>query len=234
MSVQRSTISFEEVCTVDADQTARRLFARLSHGNAYASRMVEGLATGYLIAIVESICIREMLREMSLTTEVIVGAAVDVRHRAPVPPGKQIWLRGQTTHLDERTATFAVRAWDDDEIVSDGVMTFVVTSRERIETRLALKLSADNRAPGGASEHPQRNSVPWPEAGFSRVANAAMTPCRPTIPLGKHWHRPRNPDEPPLPKVRLHRAPCPESLRKAATPHRTGDEGIPGSLTGTW
>lgn len=142
MNTQRREISFEEVCTVDADQTARRLFARLSHGNAYANRMVEGLATGYLIAIVESICIREMLREMSLTTEVIVGAAVDIRHRAPVPPGKQIWLRGRTTHLGERKATFAVQACDDDEVVCDGDMTFVATSRERIETRLAVKLSA--------------------------------------------------------------------------------------------
>ena len=149
MNGQRRELSFEEVCIVDADQTARRLFARLSHGNAYANRMVEGLATGYLIAIVESICIREMLREMRLTTEVIVGAAVDIRHRAPVPPGKQVWLRGRTTHLGERKATFAVQACDDDEVVCEGVMTFVATSRERIESRLALKLGAGTERPAG-------------------------------------------------------------------------------------
>jgi hypothetical protein len=76
MNARKREISFEEVCMVDANQTARRLFARLAHGHAYAGQLVEGLATGYLIAIVESICIREMLREMNLTTEVIVGAAV--------------------------------------------------------------------------------------------------------------------------------------------------------------
>jgi predicted thioesterase len=178
VSAQRSEISFEEVCTVDADQTARRLFKRLSHGNAYANRMVEGLATGYLVAIVESICIREMLREMSLTTEVIVGAAVDIRHRAPVPPGKQIWLRGRTTHLGERKATFAVQACDDDEVVCEGVMTFVATSRERIETRLALKLSADSGASGGASKRQQQHSVVAPSRlGLHSIAKAAMTPC---------------------------------------------------------
>lgn len=139
-------ISFEEVCTVDPDQTARRLFARLSHGNAYASRLVEGLATGYLIAIVESICIREMLRNMNLTTEVIVGASVNIDHRAPVPPGKQVWLSGRTTQLSERKATFAVQAFDDDEVVCEGVMTFVATSRERIEARLARKLGIDSGA----------------------------------------------------------------------------------------
>jgi fluoroacetyl-CoA thioesterase len=166
VNAQRREISFEEVCTVDPDQTARRLFARLSHGNAYASQLVEGLATGYLIAIVESICIREMLRDMNLTTEVIVGTAVNIRHRAPVPPGKQVWLRGRTTHLHERKATFEVQASDDDEVVCEGVMTFVATSREGIEMRLAKKLSADSRASGGASKRQQRSVVVHLEDGF--------------------------------------------------------------------
>jgi fluoroacetyl-CoA thioesterase len=174
---QRREISFEEVCTVDADQTARRLFARLSHGSAYANQLVEGLATGYLIAIVESICIREMLREMSLTTEVIVGAAVNIRHRAPVPPGKQVWLRGRTTHLGERKATFAVQACDDDEVVCEGTMTFVATSRERIETRLALKLGADSRASRGASKREQHSVVAHLDPSFTRIANAVVAPC---------------------------------------------------------
>ncbi len=140
-------ISFEEVCTVDPEQTAKCLFARLSHGNAYASQLLEGLATAYLIAILESVCIREMFLNMDLTTEVIVGTAVNIQHRAPVPPGKQVWLRGQTTHLGERTATFAVQAFDDHEIVCDGTMTLVATSRSVIENRLARKLFGDGRVP---------------------------------------------------------------------------------------
>jgi fluoroacetyl-CoA thioesterase len=179
VNAQEKEISFEEVCTVDANQTARRLFARLAHGHAYAGQLVEGLATGYLIAIVESICIREMLREMNLTTEVIVGAAVNIQHRAPVPPGKRVWLRGRTTDLGARKATFAVQAFDDDEVVCEGVMTFVATSRERIETRLARKLSAESRAPGGASKRQQRSVGAHLEAGFTRIAKAAMTPCDP-------------------------------------------------------
>lgn len=180
MNAKEREISFEEVCTVDADQTARRLFARLSHGNAYSNRMVDGLATGYLVAIVESICIREMLREMKLTTEVIVGAAVDLRHRAPVPPGRQVWLRGRTTHLGERKATWAVQACDDDEVVCEGVMTFVATSRERMETRLARKLSADRRRAFGQAPELQRHGVAalprLSDATFARIANVATAP----------------------------------------------------------
>ena len=177
VNTKEREISFEEVCTVAADQTARRLFARLSHGNAYSNRMVDGLATGYLVAIVESICIREMLREMKLTTEVIVGAAVDIQHRAPVPPGKQLWLRGRTTHLGERKATFAVQACDDDEVVCEGVMTFVATSRERIETRLARKRGSDRSGVLGQAPEPHRHGlVARSNTSFARIANAAVSP----------------------------------------------------------
>lgn len=135
-----SEVSFEEVCTVDPDQTARRLFAKLAHGNAYAIHMLEGLATGYLIALIESVCIREMHRHMDPATEVIVGAAVNIQPRAPVPPGKQVWLRGWTSQIGERKATFTVQAFDDHEVVCEGTLTLVAASREVIEKRLARKL----------------------------------------------------------------------------------------------
>lgn len=48
-----SEIFFEESYTVPADQTAKSLFARLPHGNGYAERLIECLATGYLVAVVE-------------------------------------------------------------------------------------------------------------------------------------------------------------------------------------
>lgn len=134
-----SEISFEEVCTIDPQQTARSLFARLAHGRAYASQLLEGLATGYLVAIVESVCIKEMLRHLDVDTEVIVGSAVNIQHRAPVPPGKQVWLRGWTSQLGERKTTFTVQAFDDHEVVCEGTLTLVVASREAVERRMARK-----------------------------------------------------------------------------------------------
>jgi predicted thioesterase len=135
-----SEISFEEVCTVDPNQTARSLFTRLEHGRGFAEHLLDGLATGYLIALVESICIREMLAHLDPATEVIVGRAVNIQHRAPVPPGKQIWLRGWTSQIGERKTTFEVQAFDDHEVICEGTLTLVAASRKVIETRLARKL----------------------------------------------------------------------------------------------
>lgn len=135
-----SAITFEEVCTIAPNQTARSLFTRLEHGCAYAEHLLEGLATSYLIALVESVCIREMLEHLDPITEVIVGRAVNIQHCAPVPPGKQIWLRGWTSRIGERRATFQIQAFDDHEVICDGTLTLVAAPRQEIERRLARKL----------------------------------------------------------------------------------------------
>ena len=135
-----SEISFEEVCTVDPDQTAKRLFTRLAHGGAYAHQLLEGLATGYLVALIESVCIREMLRYLDPMAEIIVGSAVNIQHRGPVPPGKQFWLRGWTSQLCERKATFTIEACDEHEVICEGTLTLVAASRKAMEERLSHKL----------------------------------------------------------------------------------------------
>ena len=134
-----SEICFEEACTVHPDQTAKSLFSRLAHGCAYADQMLDGLATGYLVALIESVCIREMLHHMDPATEIIVGRAVNIQHCAPVAPGKQVWLRGWTSQLGERTTTFAVQAFDDHEVICDGSLTLVVAVRSTLEARLSRK-----------------------------------------------------------------------------------------------
>ena len=64
-----SEISFEETYNVPPEQTARALFSRLPHGSDYAQKLIECLATGYLVAVVESICIREMQRHVDAISE---------------------------------------------------------------------------------------------------------------------------------------------------------------------
>ena len=134
-----SAICFEEACTIHPDQTAKSLFSRLAHGRAYADDLLDGLAPGYLIALIESVCIREMLHHMDPATEVIVGRAVNIQHCALVAPGKQVWLRGWTTRLGERSITFAVQVFDDHETICDGSVTLMAAARATIEARLARK-----------------------------------------------------------------------------------------------
>ena len=137
-----SEIFFEESYTVPADQTAKSLFARLPHGSGYAERLIECLATGYLVAVVESICIREMQLHVDAADEVVVGRSIRIEHRGPIPPGSPLRLRGWLDRMGDRSATFRVQAHDAHEIVCEATVTLVAALRAPMDCRVAAKVRA--------------------------------------------------------------------------------------------
>ncbi len=137
-----SEISFEETYSVPPEQTARALFSRLPHGSDYAERLIECLATGYLVAVVESMCIREMQRYVDAASEVVVGRTVRIEHKGPIPPGSALKLRGWVERLGERSATFCVQASDGHEVVCESSVTLVAVQRASMESRIAAKVGA--------------------------------------------------------------------------------------------
>ena len=137
-----SEISFEETYSVPPEQTARALFSRLPHGSDYAQRLIECLATGYLVAVVESICIREMQRHVDATSEVVVGRTIELEHKGPIPPGSTLKLRGWVERLGQRSAKFCIQASDDHEVVCEGSVILVVAPRVSLESRIAVKVDA--------------------------------------------------------------------------------------------
>ena len=139
-----SEIFFEESYTVPADQTAKSLFVRLPHGSGYAERLIECLATGYLVAVIESVCIREMQQHVD-EAEVVVGRAIRIDHRGPIPPGSFLRLRGWLERMGERSATFRVQACDTDEVVCEATVKLVAVQRAAIETRIAANVEALQR-----------------------------------------------------------------------------------------
>jgi predicted thioesterase len=137
-----SEISFEETYSVPPEQTARALFSRLPHGSDYAQRLIECLATGYLVAVIESNCIREMQRHVDSVLEVVVGRTIQLEHKGPIPPGSALKLRGWVERLGDRSATFCVQVSDDHEVVCESSVTLVAARRASMESRIAAKLGA--------------------------------------------------------------------------------------------
>ena len=139
-----SEIFFEESYTVPADQTAKSHYAQLPHGSGYAEQLIQCLATGYLVAVVESICIRAMQQHVD-AAEVVVGRTIRLHHRGPITPGSSLRLRGWLERMGERSATFRVQACDTDELVCEAAVTLVALLRTVIETRVAAKREALQR-----------------------------------------------------------------------------------------
>ncbi len=138
---QLSEICFEETYTVPIDQTARSLFTRLPHGKHDAETLIECLATGYLIAVVESICIREMQLQIDPSLEVVVGRTIHLEHCGPIPPGATVRLLGWIERLDQRSVTFCVSAYDDHQLICDGKVTLVAADRASLESKIAAKVN---------------------------------------------------------------------------------------------
>jgi len=134
-----SQLSFQDSYTVPAEQTARALFARLPHGCGYAERMIECMATGYLVAVIESVCIAQLQEHVHPADEVVVGQRIHIEHRRPMPPGARITLRGWVCALGERSVTFRVDAHDAQELVCEAIVTLAALPRHVMDSRIDAK-----------------------------------------------------------------------------------------------
>ena len=140
-----SQILFSETYTVPAEQTAQRMFGVLPHGKSYADRLVNAMANGYLFAVVESICAREMQAHLDHNEETIVVSSMQCQHRAPIPPGALVTSRWVGDRHRRSEATFWVRASDEQEIVCEGEIRFAIVKRAQMEQKIQRKCEAIRR-----------------------------------------------------------------------------------------
>ena len=140
-----SQIFFSETHVVTADQTVQTLFRSLPDGRGYADRMIKAMATGYLVAVLESICVREMQMYLDHDEETVVGSAMQFRHRSPIPPGAIVKVDGWVTGIGDDEATFWVQGSDEQELVCEGHIRLAVVSRSQIEMKIQRKCEALGR-----------------------------------------------------------------------------------------
>jgi len=140
-----SQLFFRETYMVPAEQTAQCLFRGLPHGHSYANRMIDAMATGYLVALLESICVREMQIHLDQEEETVVGSSVRCRHNAPIPPGALLTINGWVVGIGDHEATFWVQASDEQEVVCEGEIRFAVVHRVQMDKKIKGKCDAIER-----------------------------------------------------------------------------------------
>jgi fluoroacetyl-CoA thioesterase len=140
-----SQILFSETYIVPVEQTAQRMFGLLPHGKSYADRLLNAMANGYLLAVVESICAREIQAHLDHNEETIVVSSMRCQHRAPIPPGALVTVDGWVTRIGAHEATFWVRASDEQEIVCEGEILFAIVKRAQMEQKIQRKCEAIGR-----------------------------------------------------------------------------------------
>jgi predicted thioesterase len=71
-----------------------------------------------------------------------VGVLVNVRHLAPTPVGSKLRVRAEVVEIDGLKVIFKVQAWDEQELVGDGMHERFVVDASRFLQRVEKKISS--------------------------------------------------------------------------------------------
>jgi len=71
-----------------------------------------------------------------------VGTLVNVRHLAPTPLGAEVRVVAEVLSLEENRVYFAIRAWDDVELIGEGEHERAVIEEARFLRRVEKKQAA--------------------------------------------------------------------------------------------
>lgn len=121
-----SQIGISETFTVQPEQTARAVYAKLPFGAAYAARLADVLCTVELLAQLESICAAALHPCVTWPGERVLGASFTLRHQGPARVGDVVAVRGFVQTLGDREVVFSVEGHVADRCVVDATLRFVV------------------------------------------------------------------------------------------------------------
>lgn len=96
-------------------------------------------ATGYLVGLLEWACIRAINPHIDWPREQTLGTRVDVSHVAATPPGLTVTVEVELLAVEGRKLTFAVRARDGFDLISEGTHERYVIDRARFDAKMADK-----------------------------------------------------------------------------------------------
>lgn len=99
------------------------------------------LATPWLVAYMERTAHR-MLTCCLPEGYSSVGTMVNIRHLAPTPLGAEVRVEAEVCSLEGNRVYFAIRAWDNVEMVAEGEHERAVIEEARFLRRVEKKLSA--------------------------------------------------------------------------------------------
>jgi len=105
---------------------------------AMGSGSVAVLATPAMVALMEAAAVSALEPVMS-AGQSSVGIALDIRHLAATPPGRQVRARAEVIEVQGKKVTFQVQAWDESELIGEGMHTRYVIDVARFMQRANAK-----------------------------------------------------------------------------------------------
>ena len=126
--------------TIQPGMTAERVFPveELHSALQAGSGGVAVLATPWMIAFMENTAFN-LLESNAAGRLLECGVLVEVRHLAPTPIGGAVRVLVEVTDVEDSGVSFGVRAWDESEVIGQGVHRRVVIEKDRFLKRVNAK-----------------------------------------------------------------------------------------------
>jgi predicted thioesterase len=102
------------------------------------SRSLPVFGTPAMIALMERAAVNALRPHLDEGQD-SVGVAVNVKHIAATPMGKQVRAEAQVSAVEGRRVTFTVRAFDAKETVGEGIHERVLIDRDAFMWKVAAK-----------------------------------------------------------------------------------------------
>lgn len=103
------------------------------------------LASGYMIGLIEWACIRAVNPYLDWPREQTVGIGFHLNHVAATPPGLTVKIAVVLQKVEGRKLTFAIRAEDDADLISEGLHERFVIDAARFTAKAAAKAGRGGR-----------------------------------------------------------------------------------------
>jgi predicted thioesterase len=105
---------------------------------AMGSGSIAVYATPAMVALMEAAAV-DALASALPEGQSSVGIALNIRHLAATPPGRQVRAHAQVIQVQGNKVTFQVQAWDEREMIGDGTHTRYVIDVARFVERVQAK-----------------------------------------------------------------------------------------------
>lgn len=128
-------LAFEFTYQVPENRTVPNLLPESPEFQA----MPRVLASGYMVGLIEWACIKAVNPHLDWPREQTVGIGFQLNHVAATPPGLTVTIAVALQKVEGRKLTFAVRAADEVDLISEGLHERFVIDAARFAAKAAAK-----------------------------------------------------------------------------------------------
>jgi fluoroacetyl-CoA thioesterase len=109
--------------------------------SAEFQEMPKVFATGFMVGLLEWVCIKAINPYLDWPNEQTVGTHIDVSHIAATPAGFEVIARVKLVEVDGRRLLFEIEAHDGIDLISKGKHERYIINKKKFDSKMREKVS---------------------------------------------------------------------------------------------